>query len=305
MNDIKLVVILGPTASGKSRLALQLAEMFNAEIVSADSMQVYRLMDIGTAKPTEYDRKKVPHHLLDMVFPDEDYTASRYEEDSARVIDDIHSRGKNIILVGGSGLYIKILTCGIFKGPAANWSLRRHLERLESEIGNGYLYERLKEVDPVSAARIHPNNKIRIIRALEVHYLTNRSMSQFQKEHAFSDKPYRTLKLGLWKEREELYMDIDNRVDLMVDSGIEDEARDLLEKGYEPSLKPMLGLGYKEMIAYLEGRYSFSEAVSKLKKNTRNYAKRQMTWFRNESDIEWFPYKESGRIVETIRRFLI
>jgi tRNA dimethylallyltransferase len=221
------------------------------------------------------------------------------------VIDDIHSRGKNIILVGGSGLYIKILTCGIFKGPAANWSLRRHLERLESEIGNGYLYERLKEVDPVSAARIHPNNKIRIIRALEVHYLTNRSMSQFQREHAFSDKPYRTLKLGLWKEREELYTDIDNRVDLMVDSGIEDEARGLLEKGYEPSLKPMLGLGYKEMVAYLDGRYSFSEAVSKLKKNTRNYAKRQMTWFRNESDIEWFPYKENGRIVETIRRFLI
>ncbi|MEE9590982.1 MAG: tRNA (adenosine(37)-N6)-dimethylallyltransferase MiaA [Thermodesulfobacteriota bacterium] len=305
MNDIKLVVILGPTASGKSRLALQLAEGFNAEIVSADSMQVYRLMDIGTAKPTEYDRKKVPHHLLDMVFPDEDYTAARYGEDSARVIDEINSRGKNIILVGGSGLYIKILTRGIFKGPAPNWSLRRHLETLESEIGNGYLYERLKEVDPVSAAKIHPNNKIRIIRALEVHYLTNGSMSQFQREHAFSDKPYRTLKLGLRKEREELYMDIDNRVDLMVDSGIEDETRGLLEKGYGPSLKPMLGLGYKEMVAYLEGRYSFSEAVSKLKKNTRNYAKRQMTWFRNEIDIEWFPYKESGRIVETIRRFLI
>jgi tRNA dimethylallyltransferase len=305
MKDIKLVVILGPTASGKSRLALQLAEEFVAEIVSADSMQVYRLMDIGTAKPTADDRKKVSHYLLDMVFPDEDYTASRYREDSMRVINDIHTRGKNIILVGGSGLYIKILTCGIFRGPAANWPLRRHLERLESEIGSGYLHERLRKVDPVSASKIHPNNRIRTIRALEVHYLTNRSMSQFQREHGFMDKPYRTLKIGLWKERKTLYREIDNRVDFMIDSGIEDETRDLLEKGYKPSLKSMQGLGYKEMVSYLEGRCSFSEAVSELKKNTRNYAKRQMTWFRRERDIEWFPYKESDKIENTIREFLV
>jgi len=301
---IKLLIIFGPTASGKSRLAIKLASLFNAEIVSADSMQVYRFMDIATAKASRKDRESIPHHLTDIVYPDEDYTAARYREDAISVIQDIHCRGKNIILVGGTCLYLKVLTHGLFSGPAADTLLRSDLERLETEMGSGHLHARLKEVDPTSAENIHPNNTKRLIRALEVYYLTNIPISIHQKNHGFKDKRFDTLKIGIRKERERLYSDIENRVDMMISEGLEEETRGLLSMGYSPSLKSMRGLGYKEIIGYIEGRHSLAEAVCLIKRNTRLFAKRQMTWLKKEKDLEWHFSENIDRAAESVGGFL-
>ncbi len=301
---IKIVVILGPTASGKSRLALELAPLFDAEIVSADSMQVYRFMDIGTAKPSMEDRKRVPHHLIDVVNPDEDYTAARFRKDGAKAIEGIHARNKNILVVGGTGLYIRALTEGIFEGPEADMELRRRLIEEAAVKGKRYVHEMLGRVDPVSASRIHPNNLIRTIRALEVYYLSRRPMSEFHREHRFSERPYDVLKIGLNREREVLYRDIDRRVDRMMEAGLVDEVKRLLEMGYSRDLKPLQGLGYKEMLAYIDGRLTLDEALGLVRRNTRHYARRQMTWFRRDGSICWFRPDERRGIIEAIKDFL-
>ncbi len=305
MNKIKVVVIVGPTASGKSALAMELAEKFNGEIVSADSMQVYRYMDIGTAKPTKEQRKKIIHHLIDVADPDEDFTAARYGGEASKAICEIHNRGKNVFVVGGTGLYVRALTKGLFKGPGSDMRLRSEFAILGSgSEGAKYLYERLKEVDPEAALRIHPNNIARVIRALEVYYLTNKPISAFQKEHSFSEEPYEVMKIGLAVDRKSLYKGIEDRVDIMLQAGLAEEARRLLAMGYSPALKAMCGLGYKEIIGYIQNKYSLEDAVVEIKKNTRRYAKRQMTWFRKEADIRWFaPDKKQG-IMALIKEFL-
>jgi len=300
MEKIRTVIIAGPTASGKSGLAVTLASRFNGEIISADSMQVYRRMDIGTAKPTAEERGGVAHHMIDVVEPDEPFTAALYASMALERIREVHERGCNPFVAGGTGLYIKALTGGIFKGPEADPALRAGLEELETPR----LHARLRQVDPAGAAAIHPNNRVRVIRALEVWELTKRPISEFHAEHAFAEEPLKTLKIGLELERGEINARIDARVDEMMAAGLLEETRGLLKAGYSPSLKPMGALGYKEMVEHIEGRCSLDDAVEDLKKNTRRYAKRQMTWFRKDPDIRWFNPEAKKDIIEAVKEFL-
>jgi len=297
---IKLVVLVGPTASGKSRLAIELAERFNGEIVNIDSRQVYRYMDIGTAKPSDKDRERVPHHLIDIVDPDEDFSVAKFREEAVKAIQDIYERGRNIFVVGGSGLYIKALIGGLFKGPGADEGLRSELRREAELQGARYLYQRLKEVDPEAASCIHPHNMVRVLRALEVFYLTDRPISSFQKEHGFLERPYETLKIGVTKDRHTLYRDIEARVDRMIEAGLVEEVKRL---NYPSILKSMQGLGYREIMGYLYGKYTLEEAIRRLKRNTRRYAKRQMTWFRKDRDIHWFYPEDRERIFSLVEGF--
>ncbi len=300
----KIVVIVGATASGKSSLALEAALAFNAEIVNADSLQVYRYLDIGTAKPEVEEQKRVRHHLIDIIDPAEEYTAARFAQDADAAIADISSRGKQAIVAGGTGLYIRALTEGIFAGPEADWALREELLDKAKLNGPSYLHDRLKEVDPKAASGIHPNNQRRLIRALEVEALTKRPISDFHSEHAFKERRYEALKIGLDIERESLYRAIEERVDSMVEAGLIAEVDGLLKDGYSQDLKPMGALGYKEIIGYINGEYPKEEAVRLLKRNTRRYAKKQLTWFKKEIDIEWFSPENRSGIMKKIEEHL-
>lgn len=282
MDKTKLIVIQGPTAAGKSALAMELSERFGGEIISADSMQVYRYMDIGTAKPSLEDRKRVRHHLIDIIAPDEGYTAARYCIDAAAAVVEISGRKKIPIVAGGTGLYIKALTGGLFEGPGADAGIRDRLLTEAREAGAIVLHQRLNAVDPEAGATIHPNNVRRVIRALEVYLTYKRPISELQNEHGFNETPYDALKICLTKERSELYSAIDSRVDAMIEAGFVAEVRGLHEAGYSFDLKSMRGLGYKEMGLFLSGASGFAEAVGLLKRNTRHYAKRQLTWFKKD-----------------------
>ncbi|MBI4948960.1 MAG: tRNA (adenosine(37)-N6)-dimethylallyltransferase MiaA [Deltaproteobacteria bacterium] len=300
MDKERIVVIAGPTASGKSALSIDLALSFNGEIVSADSMQVFKRMDIGTAKPSKEELQRVPHHLIDIIEPDEDYTAARFRNDAIKAITDIRSRGKNVFIVGGTGLYIKALTQGLFPGPEADPDLRKALEK----EGTDALYERLKLIDPETAASIHPNNRVRVVRALEVYELTGTTMSAFQKDHGFKDEPFDCLKVSLDIPREALYRRIDERVDGMIEAELAEETRRLHDAGFGWDLKPMLGLGYKEMSMFLRGERTLPEAIELLKRNTRRYAKRQMTWFKGDQAVRWFSPEEKDKIFESVKGHL-
>lgn len=304
MEKTKLVIVSGPTASGKTSLAVELALLFNGEIISSDSMQVYKLMDIGTAKPTLVERKGVAHHLIDVVYPDEEYTAARFKTEAANKIKEIAERGRTVIIAGGTGLYIKVLTQGLFKGPEADPALRQELAALASDKGKEALHEMLKKIDPEGAAGIHPNNINRVIRAIEVFELAGKPISSLQKEHSFSDSPYECFKIGLDIERQTLYGAIDCRVDRMISAGLLEETQALLDMGYGYDLKPMLGLGYKEMSGYINGVHTLEETVELIKRNTRHYAKRQLTWFRKDTDTKWFKPSEKQNIIDAAGRFL-
>lgn len=300
MDKERIVIIAGPTASGKSALSIDLALELKGEIVSADSMQVFKRMDIGTAKPSKDDLQKVPHHLVSIVEPNEDYTAARFRDDAIKAIADIRSRGKNVFIAGGTGLYIKTLTQGLFPGPKADPDLRRALEKEGAEA----LYERLKKIDPETAASMHPNNRVRVIRAVEVYELTGTPISVFQKEHGFRDEPFDCLKIGIDIPREALYRRIDERVDRMIEAGLVEETRRLHDAGFGWDLKPMLGLGYKEVSMFLRGECALPEAVALLKRNTRRYAKRQLTWFKGDPVVGWFPPEEKDKIFESVKGHL-
>lgn len=287
---IELVIIQGPTASGKSELAVRLAERFGGEIVNADSMQVYRRMNIGTAKPSAELRGRVPHHLLDIVDPDEPFSAADFRVRASRIIADIHARGGKAFLVGGTGLYIKALTRGLVDSPGGDEALRRELEEQAVREGLSALHRRLAEVDPVAAARLHPNDRIRIVRALEVYLLTGRTLTSWHEGHGFPEQPYRCLNLGIAVERSTLFRRVEQRVEQMIEEGLVTEVKGLLAAGYAPSLKPMSAIGYKEICAYLAGECTLDEAVSLIKRNTRQYAKRQMTWFGKDPEIIWVEY---------------
>jgi len=289
-DKIRLVIVQGPTASGKSDLAMQLAERLNGEIVNADSMQVYRGMDIGTAKPSREERDRVPHHLYDIVEPDVNFTAADFREHAFRVIEEIDRKGKRVVLVGGTGLYIRALTQGLVDSPGGDDDIRRELEAQADREGLEALHRRLAEVDPVAAARLHPNDRVRIVRALEVFLLTGRPLSAFQEEHRFADERYCCLKFGIYVEREILYQRVEERVDRMIADGLVEEVRGLLATGYPASIKAMGSIGYKEICAHLAGEYPLEEAVRLIKRNTRQYAKRQMTWFRRDSENIWVEY---------------
>lgn len=292
-DKIKVVIILGPTASGKTDLAVRLAERFDGEIVNADSMQVYRGMDIGTAKPSPPLRQRVPHHLVDIVTPDVNFSAADFRREAAAVIDDIHRRGKRVFVVGGTGLYIRALLQGLVDSPRGDESIRRELVELAQTVGNEELLHRLAMVDPETAERLHPNDRLRIIRALEVYRQTGRPISSFRGEHGFADTYYDCLKIGIRVERQELYRRVESRVEEMIEQGLIAEVEGLLRAGYTPDLKSMRSIGYKEICAYLAGGCTLDEAVQLIKRDTRHYAKRQMTWFNKDFEINWVEYPES------------
>ena len=286
----KLLIICGPTASGKSELAIHLARELGAEIVNADSMQVYCGMDIGTAKPAPEQRKEIPHHLIDVADPDRLFSAADFEVAAGEAIRDITARGKRVIVVGGTGLYIRALLKGLVDSPSGAGRIRRALQEEAREAGNEVMLARLRQVDPELAERIHPNNLVRIIRALEVYHLTGIPLSRYQREHGFSGQRYKALQIGIDVERKELYKRIEARVDRMLADGLPEEVQQLLADGYGRELKAMRAIGYQQLTAYLAGEYSLEEAIRLIKRDTRRYAKRQLTWFRSDPDILWLEY---------------
>lgn len=288
----KLLIICGPTASGKSDLALRLAHELDAEIVNADSMQVYRGLDIGTAKPTLEQRAEIPHHLIDVVAPDESFSAADFAGAADAAIREITARGKRVIVAGGTGLYIRALLKGLVDSPGGGGEIRAALQEEAARIGNLAMLEKLRKVDPELAAGLHPNNLVRIIRALEVLQLTGIPLSRYQKEHAFSERRYDSLQIGIQIERAELYRRIDKRVERMLSDGLLEEVSGLLAAGFERELKSMRSIGYKESAAYLQGELSLEETATLIKRDTRHYAKRQLTWFKADPDILWFEYPE-------------
>ena len=299
-----LVVLCGPTAAGKTAAALALAEHFDLEVVSADSRQVYRLMDIGTAKPTREEQARVPHHLLDVVWPDEPFDAACFAELASRAIDGILARGRLPLLVGGTGLYIRALTEGLVETPGADPQLRRRLEEQAASAGSESLHRRLATIDPATAARLHPNDRVRIVRALEVFELTGRPLSAWQGDHGFRVQRYRLLKIALAPPRAELYRRIDARAADMLDGGLVEETRALLAAGYDPQLKSLQTIGYREAIRLIRGEMSRSEALSGLQQATRRYAKRQLTWFRADSGMIWVDSaRDSAKIRMLMAKF--
>ena len=306
---IPLLTIVGPTAVGKSGAALVLAKEIGGEIVSADSRKIYKYMDIGTAKPAEEKRKEVPYHLLDLIEPHEEFSAGRFGEEAEKVITQIHERGKMPLLVGGSGLYVVAATEGLFSGPSADKVRRKRWEEEAKESGGLYLYEKLRKIDPPAASRIHPHDLVRIIRALEVYEETGKPISSLQyRGNRGKSKPYNLIILGLNRPRENLYRRIEQRAERMFDRGLVKEVRNLLKQGYGENLVSMQGLGYKEVSAYLRGEYDENEAMRLLKRNTRRYAKRQLTWFRKDERIQWLDISENEspeEIVTRIKKILV
>ena len=296
-------IVVGPTGVGKTEIALGVAQKIGAEIVSADSRQVYRQLDIGTAKPTHEQLVQVPHHLVDCVDPDQDFNAAKYGRLAKGIILELLAQGKLPLVVGGSGLYLRALVEGFFQGPGAHPEIRQHLIEEESRAGPGTLHRRLSKVDPESASRIHPHDRVRTIRALEVHQLTGVTLSRLQEEGAYRRPAFSWCKLGLFRERESLYHRIEKRVDEMIEQGLLEEVRSLLLRGYSPELPAFSTVGYREMIAHLKGQVSFQEAVSLQKRNTRQYAKRQMTWFGRDSEILWLHAQgEEKQVFLTIQK---
>jgi tRNA dimethylallyltransferase len=267
-------------------------------------MQVYRHMDIGTAKPTAAEQAAVGHHLIDVVDPDEPFDAATYKSLGRRAIAELTRRGKTPIVVGGTGLYIKALLRGLFRSDARDPQVRNRLRAEAQALGSEALHVRLKQCDPQTAVRLHPNDAIRILRALEVFEVTGRPISELQREHRFRDTPFRTLKLGLSIEREALYRRIDQRVQAMAEAGLEAEVRSLLAKGYGPELKPMQSIGYSHIIAFISGALSWEECIRTLKRDTRRFAKRQLTWFRADPEIVWLDSDRPEELVRLSKEFL-
>jgi len=300
----KVVVIAGPTASGKSGLAVELSLLLQGEIVNADSMQVYRYMDVGTAKPSPSERRAVPHHLLDVVDPDQEFNAALYRSLAIPMIRDVLGRGKVCFVVGGTGLYIKTLLGGLLQCPPADHVLRQQLRDQAEAQGLETLYKRLEELDPDSAKKIHARDRVRVLRALEIIELTKKPLSALVQGHGFQDSAFQALKICLQIDRKELYHRIDERSLLMVEKGLVEETENLLARGYSPDLKPMKSLGYRHAVRHLEGRYDREEMVRQLQLDTRRYAKRQLTWFRADPSITWIDPQRKEHLVETITSFV-
>ena len=300
----KIIIICGPTALGKTSMAIKVAEIFNGEIIGADSMQIYRYMDIGTAKPTADEQSHVAHHMIDLIDPDEHFDARQFAEMAYEKIIRLYARGITPFVVGGTGLYIKALVHGLFKAGPSDMHVRERLQKQARIYGADFLHQKLRRYDPDTAERIHPNDSYRIIRALEVHELTGKTITAFQRDHGFKDHRFRVLKIGLHIDRWVLYDRINHRVDAMMDSGFLDEVKGLLDMGYSEELKSMQSIGYRHLVDFIKGRCSWDETMRILKRDTRRYAKRQLTWFKADPEISW---KEPGQLREIrqlIKKFL-
>ena len=282
-----LIILTGPTAVGKTDLSIQLAKAVDAEIVSADSMQIYKYMDIGSAKVTEEEMQGVKHYLVDEIEPDMPFSVSEYKRMAEEYIDEISSRGKNVIVTGGTGLYLNSLIYDMDFGKSdANQELRDKLNKELEENGPAYMYEKLVSLDKDAAERIHPNNTKRVIRAIEV-AMSGEKMNDFSKDLRYNKK-YRPIIIVLNRDRQALYDRINLRVDIMLKNGLIEEVKGLLEKGYTKDMISMQGIGYKEIIKYFDGEYTLDEAIEIIKRDSRRYAKRQLTWFRRYEDAKWF-----------------
>ncbi len=298
-----LICIVGPTAVGKTKIAIQLAQHLGAEIVSLDSRQIYRGMDIGTAKPTPDQQRAVPHHLIDCVDVDHPFSVAEYQQLADAAITKIRGGGNQTMAVGGAGLYFRGIIDGLFDGPGADVELRAKLQREADEHGNTFLHERLRRCDPEAANRVHPNNLVRVIRALEVYELTGKPISVLQRQWKTNEPRYPFRAFGLNMPREVLYQRIEERVDRMVEAGLIKEVKGLLDQGYPWNCIAMQSFGYKELIDHLDGRRTLGEAIALLKQNTRRFAKRQLTWFRNDPRIEWLDtsqFSSIGGIVDNL-----
>jgi tRNA dimethylallyltransferase len=290
-----LLVIVGPTAVGKTDLSVALAKTFGMEVISADSMQVYKGMDIGTAKVSPKIRQQIPHHLIDICQPDEPYSVADFQRDALKAIEHVHQRKRIPLMVGGTGLYVRSVTHGyLFSDAPKDERIRKKWQTYSQQYGRQSLYERLREKDPETADKLHPNDEKRIIRALEVQELTGIPFSQWQHQHKEQKPWFDVMTIGLWMDRTLLYERINRRVDRMLEEGLVEEVKGLLAQGYDESLPSMQGLGYKEIIAYLKGRWSLEQAVTELKKRTRHFAKRQFTWFRRQHEVHWVKVGEAG-----------
>lgn len=301
----RLLCLLGPTAVGKTEIAIQLAQRLNAEIVSVDSRQIYRQMDIGTAKPTLEEQQAARHHLIDCVDISQSFSVADYQSVADAAIADIQNRGKRVLLVGGAGLYFRAIVDGLFEGPGANPALRKRLEAEAAQNGVDTLHKRLQTCDPESADRIHPNNLVRVIRALEVYELTGTPMSELQQQWHPEKQRYPFIAFGLTMPRALLYRRIEQRVDVMLANGLIAEVESLLAAGYARDSVALQSFGYRELIAYLDGDCTYLDAISQLKQNTRRFAKRQLTWFRKDTRIEWLDRESTSDSVGVILRFLV
>ena len=292
-----VLALVGPTGSGKTRTAIRICQALNAEIVSMDSMQVYRGMDIGTAKPTREELAAAPHHMIDVVEPDQMFTVSMYREMACEVMDGILARGKTPLLVGGTGLYLQAISYEMSLGEnGADRSLRERLQQIAGEEdGPRRLHERLQRVDPASAEKLHPNDVRRVIRALEIYETSGRAKSE-QTDEQRREGPYHVLVYGLSLPREQMYARINARVDEMIRNGLVDEVKGLLDRGIEPRTEggAMQAIGYKEIVSALRGEMTMERAVELIKQGSRRYAKRQWTWFRHDKRTKWFDWTAYG-----------
>jgi len=283
----RVIVLVGPTGVGKTEMGVRMAGRWGGQIVSADSMQVYRRMDIGTAKPPADLRARVPHHLIDVVDPDEPFDVSRYVALARDAVAGLHRRGTPVFVVGGTGLYVRALLGGLIDGPGADENLRQALREEMNRWGKARLHEKLRIRDERAAAQIHPSDGVRIIRALEVLELTGRSIVEHQREHRFLERPYEVLKIGLALDRVRLRERIAARTERMIAAGFVEEVRTLIGMGYDGSLKPMQSLGYRHLVACLAGKADLAGAAALIERDTYRYAKRQMTWFAADPEITW------------------
>jgi tRNA dimethylallyltransferase len=284
-----IIAIVGPTASGKSAVAIALAGKLKAEIISFDSLQIYKYLNIGTAKPRRAELRKARHHLIGICDPVEEFNAGMFVRLAEKKIEQLAKQKKNVILVGGTGLYLKALLEGLSEAPPQDRQFRRRMAVQAQKYGKKYLHNKLCKIDPIAAARIHPNNVERVIRALEIYYQTGKPFSQWQRQTAAPR--YQARIIGLSRNRQKLYARIDQRVEEMFRQGLVREVRSLIKRGYSPKLKPMQSLGYRQVCQYLAGKLTLAAAIYQTKLETRHYAKRQLSWFRHTKGIKWFPIK--------------
>ena len=297
-----VLVITGPTATGKTALGVELAKKFNGEVISADSMQIYEHMDIGTAKVTPEETQGIPHHMVGCVSPFEEYSAARFVEDAAPICEDIIARGKLPIIVGGTGLYIDSLLAGRTFAERGNAEVRDRLMAEYDELGGEALYERLKEIDPEAAARLHANDKKRIVRALEIFEVTGITITEHDRASREIPPRFEAVKIALtFENREDLYARIDKRVDIMAEMGLVDEVTKLLDMGLSEKHTAMQAIGYKELVDAIKNGSDINAALDKIKQESRRYAKRQLSWLRRDSEINWISWKKTPQIDEAIQ----
>ena len=288
-----VVVLVGPTAVGKTRVAVEVAKAFETEVLTADSRQVYRGMDVGTDKPVPEERQGVPHRLIDLVNPEESFNTGLYRRQALDEIERLYRDRRLPLVVGGTGLYVRTLLKGLCEAPPADPIVRAALRQEAKGQGHDRLFARLVAVDPVAAARLHPRDESKVIRALEVYQLSGRRMSEFQQEHGFAERPFSALIIGLNRDRNALYRRIEERIDWQLAHGLIEETKQLLAQGYQRDSAAMKGLGYRHVAEHLAGEYDVAEMVRRFKLDTRHFSKRQMTWFRKEPGIQWLTIEES------------